>query len=136
MSGLEAPVNLTWTPPAASSWNFTPSRQVCDAASEWTGAYIVAYSTYEEDGRHPVPLSFSIEYLSTILPSDFHQNTTNASLAAWYYQNIPENTNGSAKSLKFWQELMVFPIKNCSNEVCQKIGWKEDPDIAGVGVCT
>ncbi|KAI4599104.1 hypothetical protein KJ359_002061 [Pestalotiopsis sp. 9143b] len=130
MSGLAAPVNVSWTPPAASDWHFTNSTETCAAASKWTGALIVAISVYDEQGNRPVPMSYSVEYLKTILPPDLQEQPDDAQLALWYYTSDLDNDT----SQDFWETFTTFSLTNCSTQICSKINWEEDPDIAGVGM--
>lgn len=129
-------INLSWTPPAAADWNFAPTPQVCAAASRWTGTLIEAISISEAEGIRPVPISFSVEYLYTILPSEYRDDSVNTSLAAWYYDQHLLNTTDERYWRDFWDYFEDFPLDNCQNELCPKIGWEEDPDLAGVGVRT
>ncbi|ETS86357.1 hypothetical protein PFICI_00185 [Pestalotiopsis fici W106-1] len=126
------PLVINWIPPAPDKWNLT--TEACAAATNWTGTYITAISIFESEGNHPVPISVSVEYLYTILPSEYRQNTSNTSLAAWYYNQHNENID-DPQFYNFWNDFeWNFPVKNCSKQLCQKIGWKEDPDLAGVGM--
>lgn len=119
-----ATVSVSWTPPPPE-WLVYDN---CSAAAPW----LARYSSMYENGDLSwtgVPIELAINYLRSMIPANWTR-PTDADLLTWY----EERTGGLESGGVTMAAMVEFPLSTCGEELCHRLQWQGDPDLAGVGV--
>ncbi|KAL1892493.1 hypothetical protein Sste5346_007003 [Sporothrix stenoceras] len=110
-----------WTPPSVDDALFVDSN--CGIAAQWLSAYV--NSLYNGTDLSDPPLLVSYQYLSALVPED-GEVPTFGQAAQWF-------ADGTANS-SLYDQMVQFPYDFCPVEICEKLVWEGDGDLAGIGV--
>lgn len=119
-----ATVSVSWTPPPPE-WLVYDN---CSAAAPW----LARYSSMYENGDLSwtgVPIELAVNYLRSMVPANWTR-PTDADLLTWY----EERTAGLESGGVTMTAMIEFPLSTCGEELCHRLQWQGDPDLAGVGV--
>ena len=96
--------------------------QNCNATADW----LVEYWRSED-----IPMRRVITMFQGIVFNSSSGNvvdlSTNSSTAAWILDYMDQDD--------LWREIITEALLKCNRAVCDKIRWKGNSDVAGVGVC-
>lgn len=110
-----------WTPPSVDDALFVDSN--CGIAAQWLAAYV--NSLYNGTDLSDPPLLASYEYIAALIPKGGDVPTFGQA-AQW----LAEGTDNST----LYEAMVQFPYGSCPVEICQKLVWEGDGDLAGIGV--
>lgn len=117
------------TPDSLLPWEIPPDdwlqplHRSCSTAATWVAAFISV--KYQNTTYHDPPIEATWDYMKTMTPENMTLPDVGQAMD-WYY-DIPSNS--------FTDQLMFeFPTLNCPAEVCHRLVWEGDQDLAGIGV--
>ncbi|KAH6646065.1 hypothetical protein BKA67DRAFT_663931 [Truncatella angustata] len=120
-------VSTSWVAPGIDALN--SSSENCNVGAAWIGTAIKGLTS--DDLRNNVPLGLTLNYLRTLVPSNW-PTTTDTDLFAWYteYLTSPDNAQGNY-TLEY---ILSLPLVHCHKEICTTMDWEGDPDVSGEGM--
>lgn len=121
---LNATVSTYWTPPPPE-WLVYDN---CSAAAPWLARYSSLYGNGDLSWTG-VTIELAVNYLRSMIPGNWTQ-PNDAELLAWYL----ERTGGLEHDGVTMNAMINFTLTECGEELCHRLQWQGDPDLAGVGV--
>ncbi|KAI1084726.1 hypothetical protein F5B20DRAFT_219000 [Whalleya microplaca] len=123
----------SWTPPPPASMLIND----CSATTDWVAAALGPAATGRGAQRSPWQdgeLISGVAFLNSTLPDNWTQPTY-PELAAWYIEiwNQTANHNNSDFDAA-WDRAWELAFSGCDGLICQKLGWRGDPDVTGIGM--
>lgn len=95
----------------------------CAVAAEWAATY---WRTYD------LSLNSTARFLQDGLLDHFKTNNMSgpddSEVMGWILSKSQEQQSG------VWKDMNSFTYNRCKNDVCPKLGWKGNSDLAGRGV--
>ncbi|KIH90226.1 hypothetical protein SPBR_00370 [Sporothrix brasiliensis 5110] len=110
-----------WTPPDVDAALFNDSN--CGIAAQWLSAVI--NSRYNDTDLSDPPLMATYQYITALVPSG-GELPTFGQVAQWLAVGSDNST--------LYEAMVQFPYGYCPAEMCEKLVWDGDGDLAGVGV--
>lgn len=110
-----------WVPPSADAALFVESN--CAIAAQWLAASV--NSLYNGTDDIDPPLIVTYQYISALIPNGGEVPTFGQ--AAQWFGEVTENST-------LYEQMVQFPYNDCPDQICEKLVWEGDGDLAGVGV--
>jgi hypothetical protein len=117
-----ASTNLSWTPPAWSSYNLTRD---CNLFSEF-------FSGISRDGLLNAPLGATVDYFRSAMPANFSQPTVVQIVELW--QAIVANYTKGIDADVMFNSVYHASKGTCHKEFCAAIGFQGNADLVVNGV--
>ncbi|KAH9985718.1 hypothetical protein F4779DRAFT_639394 [Xylariaceae sp. FL0662B] len=130
---LATNTSSSWTPPPPASMRIDD----CNATTGWVAAKTLGPHRYAWQDSE---LDAGVAFLASTVPDDWGWGRpTPAQLATWYIEvwnatTTPTRADADAELDSAWYRTWDLAFRGCGGLICEKLGWRGDPDVTGIGV--